>query len=186
MFEAWCKSSARSGLTIWLDELKSMKLARRLWVCCRDRVCVCVCPPLEDHCHIAWAVIGMFQWLTIPAVIMDLMREMPIVWLYLFWILPLFVSLTELTCRGNCWIALVLVLSQNTNWLPICPFEDATYKFQPTCHHLKTCISWLFTHRTRLSSVYTPITYLLIFYIFLQLVAVFPFSSAYHVGKMWF
>lgn len=109
MFEAWCKSSARSGLTIWLDELKSMKLARRLWVCGRD--CVTLPPFMEYHCHIAWAVIGMFQWLAIPAVIMDLLREMPIVWLYLFWSLPLFVSLTELTCRGNCWIALVLVLS---------------------------------------------------------------------------
>lgn len=85
---------------------------------------------LEDHCHIAWAVIGMFQWLRIPAVIMDLVHEMPIVWPYLFWGLLLFVSLTELTCRTrrNYWdfsVEIVLGFDFNMKWLHIHNFQNS-------------------------------------------------------------
>lgn len=98
---------------------------------------------MGDNLHIAWAVIGKFRRLTAPAVIMDSMHGMPVVWSYLFWSSLLFVSLTELTCRTtkNYWdffAGVVLGFGFNVNGLHIHNLRTAGYsKHIVICKPLK-------------------------------------------------
>lgn len=69
--------------------------------------------------------------MTVPAVIMDLVHEMPIVWSYLFGSLLLFVSLTaNMENKQNYWdfsVDIVLGFRFTMNWLHIHNLRTAGY-----------------------------------------------------------